>query len=68
MTTSPKTELHQALLSHLGDTLDIVQGVIKVHPEYASLAPLEDILRGTINAHTVMPTPYPKGWEATDEM
>ena len=65
MTTNPKTGLHQALLSHLEETLDIVQGVIKVHPEYASLSSLEDSLKGTINAHQDMPTPYPKGWEAT---
>ena len=48
MTTNPKTELHQALLSHLEETLDIVQGVMRAHPEYDNLSPLRDILVGTI--------------------
>ena len=67
MTTNPKIELHQALLTQLGDTLDIIQGVIKVHPEYASLSPLEAILKGTIRAHQSMPIPYPRGLEPNDD-
>ena len=43
-----KAQLHHALISHLEETLDIVQGVMRAHPEYANLSPLRDILVGTI--------------------
>ena len=69
--TNDKLQLHQALLYHLEDTLDIVQGVMRAHPEYASLAPLEAILKGTIRTHTEMPkaypNAYPKGLEVTND-